>query len=220
VGTWTVRRALDLTVRAFCEALTADDPVRLVIKTSAVDFTARSFFRRVRRTTRTALARVTRGYRRPPPIDLVTEEISDDAIRALHRRGHCYVSLCRSEGWGLGAFDAAAHGNPIVMTGFGGQLDYLDPELAWLVPYALVPVVDRRAPGSYSSAQQWAEPNIAAGATAMRQVFEHQEEARRRALALQRRVLADYDAALLTDRLIGMLDRVSVRNPVSRLSAR
>ena len=32
----------------------------------------------------------------------------------------------RAEGWGLGAFEAAQLGKPVIMTGYGGQRDFLD----------------------------------------------------------------------------------------------
>jgi len=58
-----------------------------------------------------ALSCLVANHRNPAPVQLVTRELSDDDLRALHERGDCFVSLCRSEGWGLGAFDAAAFGN-------------------------------------------------------------------------------------------------------------
>ena len=41
-------------------------------------------------------------------------------------------------GGGWGAFEAARLGKPVIMTGYGGQLDYLDAELSHLVDYTLV----------------------------------------------------------------------------------
>lgn len=35
------------------------------------------------------------------------------------------MSLCHSEGTGLGALEAVAYGNIVIMSSFGGQLDYL-----------------------------------------------------------------------------------------------
>ena len=42
--------------------------------------------------------------------------IGDDAIHAI---GDCYVSLTHGEGWGMGAFDAATLGKPVLITGWG-----------------------------------------------------------------------------------------------------
>src|ERR1019366_10116369 len=104
------------------------DPVLMVVKTSRLDG-------RVPRspspsavgpgTAAWALATMLARHSDPPAISLMTGELADDDLHALHIRGDCFVSLCRSEGWGLGAFDAAAYGNPVVTTGHGGHLEYL-----------------------------------------------------------------------------------------------
>ena len=71
---------------------------------------------------------------------IADEGLSDGEMLALHERGDCFVSLARTEGWGLGTFDAARLGKPVVTTDYGGQLDFLDPALAWLAPHSMVPV--------------------------------------------------------------------------------
>ena len=88
-----------------------------------------------------SLAELLAGHADPPAIRLVPGTKTDRDIGALHHRGDCFVSLCRSEGWGLGAFDAAAYGNPVVTTGFGGHSDYL-AGTPYLVDFDLVPVHD------------------------------------------------------------------------------
>ena len=86
------------------------------------------------------------------------------------------MSLCRAEGWGLGAFDAAAHGNPVVMTGFGGQLDYLG-DSPYLVGFELVSVDDPSGFPSYAPEQRWADPDIEHGAELLREVFTERDRA-------------------------------------------
>jgi glycosyltransferase involved in cell wall biosynthesis len=115
------------------------------------------------------------------------------------------VSLCRGEGWGIGAFDAAAHGNPVVMTAFGGQLDYLNRDLAYLVNYGLVPVINPQAPLSYSPDQRWAEPDIRHGAQQLRDVLAHPDEARARGRALQADVLARFGERTVIQILISAM---------------
>ena len=208
IGTWTHRKALFCTIKAYCEAFTAADPTTLVIKTSARDFTAIGLLNRFRRSTAHALDRLMRHYRSPPRVRLVTDDLTEDDMRQLHIRGDCYVSLCRAEGWGLGAFDAATYGNPAVMTGFGGQLDYLDPDLAYLVDYDLVPVINPPAPRSYSPDQRWAEPDIRQGAARLREIMSRPDEAKARARALQARILDRYGERLVTERLLELVGSV------------
>jgi len=189
VGQWTERKAVDLTVRAYLEAFTREDPVLLVVKTSWRDCTYSGPAPRGRAGPGTAAGALARllaewGGQDAPTVRLVTRDLTDDEMAALHARGNCYVSLCRSEGWGLGAFDAAAYGNPVVMTGFGGQLDYLDPTASWLVEHDLVPVDAPALRPSYTPDQRWAAPSVEHGSAQLREVFESGAAARARAAPL------------------------------------
>jgi glycosyltransferase involved in cell wall biosynthesis len=195
IATWTSRKAVASTIRAYLEAFREDEPVVLVVKTSQFDFSyvGRAVETLVQPgTSGWAAAQVLKDYRRPAPIRLVTRDLGEDDIEALHTRGDCFVSLCRSEGWGIPSFDAAAYGNPVVITGYGGQLDYLDPDRAHLVEYSLVEVEDPTGLPSYTPDQRWAEPSVAHGAELLRNVYEHPTDARERAEALSRDLLVRY----------------------------
>ncbi len=186
IAMWTERKAVHRTVEAFLRAFTARDRVLLIIKSSYRDYTLpmaeRGGLAR-NGTTGFSLARLLARHREPPPVKLITRDLSDAELAGLHERGDCFVSLCHSEGWGLGSFDAAAYGKPVVTTGFGGQLDYLSGS-PYLVDYELVRVQDRAGATSYSPDQRWGEPDVEHGAALLRQVAE--DPARARALAAER----------------------------------
>ncbi len=179
IAMWTARKALDKTVRAFLRAFGDRDDVMLVVKTSLRDYTvemAAGAGRARQGTTAWSLARLLAAHEHAPAVKLITRELSDLELAALHMRGDCFVSLCHSEGWGLGSFDAACHGKPVVTTGFGGQLDYLEGS-PYLVDYELVPVRDSAGASSYSPDQRWAEPDVEHGAQLLRQVYAQPERA-------------------------------------------
>jgi glycosyltransferase involved in cell wall biosynthesis len=88
------------------------------------------------------------------------------------------VALTRGEGWGLTLTEAASWGNPIVVTGHGGQLDHLDDSTALLVDHRLVPVVDPGNRPSYTPDQRWAEPSVDHAAALLRQVLDDPAGAR------------------------------------------
>ncbi len=176
IAPWTARKAPWLTVAAYAEAFRSSDDVLLVLLTSEVDHTSGA-------STVVAMARVLAGHPDPPKVLLVTRKLDGPELAALHTRADCFVSLCRSEGWGLGAFDAGAYGNDVVITGFGGQLDYLDEEVARLVEHELVPVDDPAGAPSYTPDQTWAEPSVAHGAARLREAYETRGTARRTRLS-------------------------------------
>jgi glycosyltransferase involved in cell wall biosynthesis len=172
IAEWNKRKAVFKTVEAYVRAFTSRDPVVLVVKTSHRDQTApQPAGRRAagEGTTAWSLARLLAGHPDPPAVELVTRALSNAEITALHRRGDCFVSLCRSEGWGLGAFDAAAHGKPVVTTDFGGHLDYLAGS-PYLVDFELVPVIDPAGFPSYAPDQSWAEPDVDHAAALLREI--------------------------------------------------
>jgi glycosyltransferase involved in cell wall biosynthesis len=179
IGDWTERKAIFKTIEAYLRAFRSTDQALLIVKTSQQDRRAQPASDRTKAgegTSASAVARLLAKHPDPPAVRLITGALSDRDISDLHRRGDCYVSLCRAEGWGLGAFDAAAHGNPVVMTRFGGQLDFLR-DSPYLVDFELVPAEDPPSFPSYAPDQHWAEPDVEHGAALLREVFAHRDRA-------------------------------------------
>lgn len=209
INTWTSRKAMSDTVGAYLNAFTSSDPVTLVLKTSPMDmmkengFIRRVLTRRSSQSTLETLRQIKRKYPSPAKIQLITENLSNDQISALHERGDCYVSLCHGEGWGLGAFDACNFANPVVITGYGGQLSYLPKESAYLIDYNLISVSDKSA--SYTSNQFWAQANINHAKKLMREVFENREVAKSKGLKLQEYVRENFSEERITKNLIKSL---------------
>ncbi|MGO9821964.1 MAG: glycosyltransferase [Solirubrobacteraceae bacterium] len=172
IAEWNERKAPFLTIEAYLRAFTGRDRVLLIVKSSHWDRRARhadAGGAAGKGTSAWTVARLLASHPDPPAVRLVTRELTDAEISALHRRGDCYLSLARCEGWGLGAFDAAANGKPVVTTGFGGQLDYLSA-CQHLVRFELIAVHDPARADSYTPDQRWAEPDIDHAATLLREV--------------------------------------------------
>jgi hypothetical protein len=204
IETWTARKAIWNTIKCYLNTFAATDPTVLVIKTSRQDFT-RKFLRKFFGSTKSAVRKILNGYRQPARIKLITEELSDEDISNLHGRGDCYISLCRSEGWGLGAFDAAGYGKPVIITGWGGHLDYLPVDLAYLVNYDIISVRDKIGKSSYSGNQNWAEPRIDHASELMKHVFEKRKTAEAKGRLLQNYVRKNFCESIVTQKLISAL---------------
>jgi len=179
ISTWQERKGIAPLIKAFTEAFTQQEPVALVIKTTPFDLERVRHDHgyeghRIRTWVQLAaiLGRtILRLGRQPPPIYLLTTELSDGELQALHEMGDCYVSLSRAEGWGLGAFEAAWLSKPVVVTGWSGPTAFLTPETAYFVDYSLVPIHVAEANASYTSDQRWAEPDIGSAVSALRAVM-------------------------------------------------
>jgi FkbM family methyltransferase len=99
-----------------------------------------------------------------------------DDVHALMAAADCYVSLHRSEGYGLTMAEAMALGTPVIATGYSGNLDFMDGGTAMLVPYRTVQVPATAAP--YPTTSTWAEPDLDVAATLLRSVHDDPEAAR------------------------------------------
>ncbi len=202
IGAWTTRKNLCNTVRAYLDAFTADDPVCLLIKTEPVNQIERYRWRKSTDNdqappqlgTAWAVARLLSSYPRAARIHLVNERLDQAQIDALHKRGSCFISLAHSEGWGLGAFDAAACGNPVIITGWGGQIDYLGKDYPWLVDYKLHPTDQYDDDGYFHRGPDvhWAEPDREQATALMRHFFAGGASVERVAKAVQARTKARY----------------------------
>jgi glycosyltransferase involved in cell wall biosynthesis len=90
----------------------------------------------------------------------------------------CFVSLHRSEGLGLAIAEAMAHAKPVVATGYSGNLEFMNEDNSYLVPYRLIPVPPDW--WAYAPGATWAEPDVGRAAALLRGVWEDQDEARAR----------------------------------------
>lgn len=113
------------------------------------------------------------GHRRD--IVFLDEYTSSAGMKAMIELADCYVSLHRSEGYGLNMSDAIARRTPVIATGYSGNLDFMTPDTAALIPFDLVEVGNGADP--YDADAVWADPDVAAAVSAMREIFANQETA-------------------------------------------
>jgi hypothetical protein len=69
-----------------------------------------------------------------------------------------------------------ALGKPVIATRYSGNLDFMDDDNAYLVPWTAASVPEGCYP--YPAGARWADPDLDVAARIMRHVFEHPEEAR------------------------------------------
>lgn len=112
-------------------------------------------------------------------ITFVDRYLSVGEKNALIARSDCYVSPHRSEGFGLTPAEAMLLGTPVIATNYGGVLEFLNEENAYLVGYTMRPVGEHAEP--YPPDAEWADPDLDELAERMRYVFAHREEAAARA---------------------------------------
>ncbi|MBX7165479.1 MAG: glycosyltransferase [Pirellulales bacterium] len=150
-------------VEAFKRAFALDDRAALVLKVGRSDYDGCSF---------ADLRRATSNHN----IRLWTAPLSRGRTYGLIDACDCYVSLHRSEGFGLTLAEAMLLGKPVIGTAWSGNMDFMTNENSLPVAYDLVDV-----PAGlpfYESGNRWAEASMAQASDQMRWAFEHRSAAR------------------------------------------
>jgi glycosyltransferase involved in cell wall biosynthesis len=134
-------------IRAFQKAFDKNDSrVGLVLK-----IRERNPFRR----DMSALRKEIEGWSN---IHLLEQAMSRQEVNSLLLVTDCFVSLHRSEGFGLVPAEAMSLGKPVMMTRWSGNIDYMTSGNSIGIDYQLVKL--QRDYGPYKAGQVWAEPDI------------------------------------------------------------
>lgn len=151
-------------IRSFHEAFGDDEKVLLVLKTAQSDF-AQDVYERIQEEIGGAgNVRLLDGY------------LSRSEITALTAVSDAYVSLHRSEGFGLTLAEAMRLGKPVVATPYSGNADFFDLNNGFPVRYELVELTEDAGP--YPAGARWAEPDVGHAAQLLQRVHERREEDR------------------------------------------
>ena len=145
-------------IEAFRQAFSAGEGPRLLIKTINAP---------LRPLHEEALLDAAQGRQ---DIHIVDRSLTAEEMDGLIAGCDCYVSLHRSEGFGLTMAEAMAVGKPVIATAYSGNVDFMTRENSLLVDYGLTyvgPDVE-----IYPPEGEWAEPSVEHAAALMRQVYD------------------------------------------------
>jgi glycosyltransferase involved in cell wall biosynthesis len=98
-------------------------------------------------------------------IQWVDQLLSPIAMDQLLVSADVFVSLHRAEGFGLILADAMALGIPVIATGYSGNLEFMPPGSAALVPWQWSVIETNQ--GDYRKGNRWGEPSLGHAAKAM-----------------------------------------------------
>lgn len=152
------------TVRAFKLAFKGDERAKLLIKTTnAEKFKAKS----------DALKVEANG---DPRIILLDKYCSKEELNNMIASCDAYVSLHRTEGFGLPIAEAMLLHKPVIATGWSGNLDFTTEENSLLVKHDFS--INTEDYGPYKKGMRWAEPDVEHAAKLMRILFDDQAHAK------------------------------------------
>jgi glycosyltransferase involved in cell wall biosynthesis len=138
--------------------------------------------------------------------DRIEEEEFPDFLNSCD----AYVAPSRGEGFCLPILEAMSLGKTIIATGFGGQMDYLTGENAYLINYSMTQVLSREH--TEHKQGMWAEPSVEHLRHLMRRVFEHRNEAEKKASLAQSHSRRNWNTKILRNALARRIDEICDRH--------
>lgn len=150
-----------------------------------------------------------------PDITLIERYLAREELDGLMSGADCYVSLHRSEGFGLTLAETMAIGKPVIATGYSGNLAFMNDENSYLVRNSQVRVPHGCDP--YPTTASWADPDLDHAAELMREVLADPEGARRRGEAARAHIAAEFSTDALARIAGARLDEIWAERDARRM---
>jgi glycosyltransferase involved in cell wall biosynthesis len=147
-------------------------------------------------------------------IHVINKVLSRDEMYGLIKVCDCYVSLHRSEGFGLGIAEAMLLGKPVIATGYSGNMDFMRPDNSCLIDYSLVDVKVAEYP--HWKNQKWADPDIKQAAEYMHKIYSDEDFQKDIATKAQDTINSMHSSAVVGKRIQDRLDIISNKHSERR----
>lgn len=170
---YTNRKNPELLLHAYLNEFTQGENVGLLLKTYFQSFTPTNFAK-----IRDRVIDIVAEHGVPSAkVFLELNPLSYSQIQGIHKRGDCYVTAHRGEGWGLPTVEAMSNGNPAITTGYGGCAEYITDWMNGLkLPYTMIPVTGMEHNlRYYQPDQNWASVTEQDLRDKLRYAWEHQD---------------------------------------------
>ncbi|WP_151733872.1 glycosyltransferase ['Paenibacillus yunnanensis' Narsing Rao et al. 2020] len=141
-------------------------------------------------------------------IHLVEETLSRNDTNALLSVVDCYVSLHRSEGFGLGLAEAMYLGKPVIATNWSSNIDFMDFSNSCLVKYSLIQLNEDHGP--YKAYQHWAEPDVEHASKYMYKLYDDNDFYKEISSKGQERIKRFYSPRAVGELIKERLDYISL----------
>lgn len=142
-----------------------------------------------------------------PGTVLITQTLSRRELYELESACDCFVSLHRSEGYGLAVAECMYLGKPVISTDWSATAEFVDESCGCPVRCRTV-VLDRNH-GPYAKGQIWAEPDVDHAGEWMRRLHDDRTLGARLGAAAQMRMEEKYSPAVIGARYRRRLETIA-----------
>ncbi len=147
------------------------------------------------------------AVREIPGTRLITETLPRAEIYALEAACDCFVSLHRSEGFGLAVAECMYLGKPVISTNWSATAEFVDDTTGCPIDYNLVSLDQHHGP--YVKGSIWAEPNIVQAGAAMKKLCNDRGLAASLGAAARARMETKYSPAVIGARYRRRLEGIA-----------
>lgn len=174
VGSYGFRKGVDLLLEAFLQEFHDSEPVELILHCAGVG----------RGGEFNHLLRSVQRVRPQANVSLFGHSMSPAWMCRIYNRCDCVVTLSRGEGWCMPITEALLCERAVIAPDSTAMGEYLDNEIAYLVPTAETLVTDVDSPFGAGFRKAYGkpglafyEPSVGTARSHMRRVFENQDAA-------------------------------------------
>ena len=160
------RKNPEAAIRAFLDAFPSDThryDVQLIVKTHSG--------------TPEEISNLNSVAKGDPRVLFIHKNIDDSENIALHKYPDCYVSLHRSEGYGMNILESLGQGIPAIATNYSGNVDIFEALPKSMENVCFFPISYELREleedyGPYTRGNHWAEADHSSAVLAMRKAFQ------------------------------------------------
>lgn len=171
------RKGADVLLSAYGKAFSKADDVTLIIKT----------FANPHNQIKEWLALAKQANPQFPDVQIIEGDLTDAQLKALYQHCQALVAPSYAEGFGLPLAEAMLSNLAVITTGWGGQLDFCNPQTAHLIDFNFE-LADTHFQ-LFDSV--WAKPKVDHLALLMNQVYKESLEERLERAAVARKLLLE-----------------------------
>jgi glycosyltransferase involved in cell wall biosynthesis len=195
LNSYAARKNPHATIEAFRQSGLAGQGAALVLKVQNVSGNEHDF------------AALHAAVRDLPGTVFITDTLSRADIYALEAACDCFVSLHRSEGFGLAVAECMALGKPVISTDWSATAEFVTRENGCPVRAQLVTL--EKSHGPYAKGATWAEADVAHAAECMRKLFYDRALAARLGAAAQTTIAERFSPAVIGARYRKRLEAIA-----------
>lgn len=192
VGKWIDRKGWDILIKAYVEEFMGNMDVRLCIKTDGAEKEPCDMIQEILGS---------ECNPQMPRILINTDILEDNLIAGLYREADCYVTASRGEAFGLPILEAMASGLPVITPEWGGQMDFVNDNVGWMIPVNILKRLSERqcSINAMYRGLWFAEPDVKDVRIAMRKAYDNRDEGRQKGMSGRELVETDLTWDSVTD---------------------